>query len=65
MPRARESGMEVSEAQLKQMEGRQDMVKSRVAVHAFDVAAVNKTDIRRHGNRARNVPSRSDCTQRA
>jgi hypothetical protein len=34
--------MEVSEAQLKQMEGRQDMVKSRVAVHAFDVAAVKK-----------------------
>jgi hypothetical protein len=43
MPRAREPGMEVSEAQLQQMEGRQDMVKSRVAVHTFDVAAVKKS----------------------
>jgi predicted CXXCH cytochrome family protein len=40
LKRARESGMEVSEAQLKQMEGREALVKARVAVHAFDVAAV-------------------------
>jgi predicted CXXCH cytochrome family protein len=42
LKRARESGMEVSEAQLRQMEGREDLVKARVAVHAFDPAAVRK-----------------------
>jgi predicted CXXCH cytochrome family protein len=42
LKRARESGMEVSEAQLKQMDGREDLVKARVAVHAFDVAVVKK-----------------------
>ncbi|MBI1790893.1 MAG: cytochrome c3 family protein [Acidobacteria bacterium] len=40
--RARESGMEISEAQLKQIEGRENLIKSRVAVHAFQVAAVEK-----------------------
>jgi predicted CXXCH cytochrome family protein len=39
---ARESGMEVSEAQLRQMEGREDLIKARVAVHAFQLAAVQK-----------------------
>src|SRR5262249_31323599 len=37
---AHESGMEGSEAQLKQMEGRENLVKARVAVHAFNPAAV-------------------------
>lgn len=39
---ARESGMEVSEAQLRQMEGRENLVKARVAVHAFNAAEVRK-----------------------
>jgi nitrate/TMAO reductase-like tetraheme cytochrome c subunit len=39
---ARESGMEVSEAQLRQMDGHENLVKARVAVHAFNVAAVRK-----------------------
>ena len=39
---ARESGMEVSEAQLRQMEGREALVKARVAVHAFQLAAFQK-----------------------
>jgi len=38
--RARDSGMEVSEALLRQMEGREALVKARVAVHAFQAAAV-------------------------
>jgi predicted CXXCH cytochrome family protein len=42
LARARESGMEVSEAQLRQMEGREDLVKARVAVHAFNPAAVRQ-----------------------
>jgi Cytochrome c554 and c-prime len=42
LKRARESGMEVSEAQLRQMEGRENLVKARVAVHAFNPAAVRK-----------------------
>jgi predicted CXXCH cytochrome family protein len=42
LKRARESGMEVSEAQLKQMEGRESLVKARVAVHAFNTAEVRK-----------------------
>jgi predicted CXXCH cytochrome family protein len=40
--RARESGMEVSEAQLKQIDARENLIKARVAVHAFRVAAVDK-----------------------
>ncbi|MBI3473453.1 MAG: cytochrome c3 family protein [Candidatus Solibacter usitatus] len=40
--RARESGMEISEAQLKQIEGRENLIKARVAVHAFQVSAVEK-----------------------
>src|SRR5262249_21487496 len=39
---AHDSGMEVSEAQLKQMEGRENLVKARVAVHAFKAAEVKK-----------------------
>ena len=38
--RARRSGMEVSEALMKQMEGREALVKARVAVHASRVDAV-------------------------
>src|SRR5437764_10430990 len=37
---AHESGMDVSEAQLRQMEGREDLVKARVAVHASNAAEV-------------------------
>ena len=39
---AHDSGMEVSEAMLRQMEGREALVKARVAMHAFQVAAVAK-----------------------
>jgi len=42
LTRARNSGMEVSEAQLRQSEARESLVKARVAVHAFQVAAVKK-----------------------
>jgi predicted CXXCH cytochrome family protein len=38
--RAHRSGMEVAEAQLRQTEGRDDLVKAIVAVHAFNPAAV-------------------------
>jgi hypothetical protein len=34
--------MEVSEALLRQREGREDLVKAAVAVHAFQTAAVHK-----------------------
>ena len=37
---AHRSGMEVGEAQLRQAEGRDDLVKAIVAVHAFNPAAV-------------------------
>ena len=37
---ARRSGMEVSEALLRQSEGRESLVKAKVAVHAFQVGAV-------------------------
>ncbi|MGC9945979.1 MAG: cytochrome c3 family protein [Bryobacteraceae bacterium] len=40
--RARDSGMEVSEPTLRQMEGRQALVKARVAMHAFQAPAVAK-----------------------
>jgi hypothetical protein len=40
--RARDSGMEVSEPILRQMEGREALVKALVALHAFQVAAVAK-----------------------
>ena len=39
---AQQSGMEVSEALLRQREGREDLVKAAVAVHAFRTAAVQK-----------------------
>lgn len=42
LKRARESGMEVSDALAEQSEGREDLVKSRVAVHAFRTAAVEE-----------------------
>ncbi len=42
LKRARESGMEVSDALAQQMEGREDLVKARVAVHAFNPAAVEE-----------------------
>jgi len=39
---AQQSGMEVSEALLRQHEGRENLVKAAVAVHAFQTAAVHK-----------------------
>lgn len=42
LQRAASLGLEVSEAQLQQQEGREALVKARVAVHAFDPAAVNE-----------------------
>jgi hypothetical protein len=38
--RAKSDGMEVSEAQMRQMEGREALVKARVAVHGANLAAV-------------------------
>ncbi len=42
LQRASNSGMEVSEALLKQREAEENLVKARVAVHAFRVAAVGE-----------------------
>jgi len=42
LDRARDSGMEVSEPTLRQMEGREALVKARVAMHQFQVASVAK-----------------------
>jgi predicted CXXCH cytochrome family protein len=42
LKRARESGMEVSEAQLRWSEGQENLIKARVAVHAFNPAEVRK-----------------------
>ena len=42
LTQARLSGMEISEAQLQLVEGRENLVKARVAVHAFQTAAVLK-----------------------
>jgi hypothetical protein len=42
LSRAREYGMEVSEALLRQVEANENLVKARVAVHAFRVDAVRK-----------------------
>lgn len=39
---ARNSGMEISEAQLQQIKARESLVKALVAVHAFQVVAVKK-----------------------
>lgn len=39
---ARRSGMEVSEALLRQQEAKENLVKARVAVHSFQVEAVSK-----------------------
>jgi len=39
---AQQSGMEVSEALLRQREARENLVKAAVAVHAFQAAAVHK-----------------------
>lgn len=40
LERARSAGMEVGEAQLRQIEARERLVKARVAVHAFNKEAV-------------------------
>lgn len=42
LDRARQSGMEVSEAQLRQGEAREALIKARVAIHAFNPEAVRK-----------------------
>ena len=42
LKQAANSGMEVSEAVLRQREARRALVKARVAVHAFRVAAVDE-----------------------
>jgi predicted CXXCH cytochrome family protein len=42
LTRASRDGMEVSEAVLREREGREALVKARVAVHAFQLAAVEK-----------------------
>ncbi|MBK5290277.1 MAG: cytochrome c3 family protein [Acidobacteriia bacterium] len=42
LAQAQNSGMEVSEPVLQQIEGRENLIKARVAVHAFQTAAVNK-----------------------
>ncbi len=39
LSRARQSGMEVSEAELRQREAQDRLVKARVAVHTFDLSA--------------------------
>jgi hypothetical protein len=39
---AKRSGMEVTEAFLRLQEGREALIKARVAVHNFQVASVNK-----------------------
>jgi predicted CXXCH cytochrome family protein len=39
---ARRSGMEVSEVLMRQQQGKEALVKARVAVHAFHIASVNK-----------------------
>lgn len=40
LSRARQAGMEVGEAQMRQIEARERLVRARVAVHAFNPAAV-------------------------
>jgi predicted CXXCH cytochrome family protein len=40
LEQAQGSGMEVSEAQMRQIEAREELVKARVAVHAFQLAPV-------------------------
>lgn len=42
LAKAQESGMEVSEAMLRQREAKEDLVKAAVAVHAFETAALHK-----------------------
>ena len=42
LTQAARSGMEVSEATLRENDARESLVKARVAVHAFDAAAVQK-----------------------
>jgi predicted CXXCH cytochrome family protein len=42
LARASNSGMEVSEAVLRQREAQENLVKARVAIHAFRVAAVDE-----------------------
>jgi predicted CXXCH cytochrome family protein len=42
LKRARNSGMEVSEAQMRQLDGHEALVKARVAVHGASLAAVEQ-----------------------
>lgn len=42
LEQARHSGMEVSDALLRQREGRESLVKARVAVHAFNIELVKE-----------------------
>ncbi len=42
LTRARRSGMEVSEAELRLMEGREEAIKARVAVHTFDLTQLGE-----------------------
>ncbi|MCP5112695.1 MAG: hypothetical protein GY953_17865 [bacterium] len=42
LEQARHSGMEVSDALLRQREGRENLVKARVAVHSFAIEAVRE-----------------------
>jgi hypothetical protein len=42
LAKAQQSGMEVSEALLRQREAKENLVKAAVAVHAFQSAAVRK-----------------------
>ena len=58
LDRARQSGMEVSEAQLRQGDAREALIKARVAVHAFDPAAVRKAGERGAGHRRRDTARR-------
>jgi len=48
LERARLAGMEVSEALLRQREGREDLVLARVAVHSFSVEAVEEPVVEGH-----------------
>jgi hypothetical protein len=42
LARAEESGMEVSEAQVRLIDGRENLVKSRLALHAIDSGEMRK-----------------------
>ena len=42
LQKARSYGMEVSEAQIRQIEARERLIRARLAVHAFSIKAVNE-----------------------